>query len=304
MSSLPIGPPSSPLVLSYKGILPDHELIAWASDGLIGGVVLFRDNCTDEAALCDAIAVLRGASPDRLYIMVDEEGGRVRRLSDAPGSMADLRSYEPRSPDDIAELYAAVARRLRSLGIDTLLAPVVDIGDEGADWLNSRTLSHDRARVAEMARAVIPAIQRQGVHACAKHFPGTGRVVLDPHQGPVTCPIKLEEWSSHERIPFEAAISAGVDMILVGHQIMEGFGETLPACLAPAIPKYLLKQRLGCRGLILTDDLGMGAIARTMPIEAAIDAALSAECDLVLVCNDRDLQKRAVAHWMENRAKA
>ncbi len=293
----------SPLVLSYKGLSPDQELLDWLAAGVVGGIVLFRDNCTDETELRDAIASMRSASPHPLYIMVDEEGGRVRRLLDGPGSMTDLRSYETRSPVQIGELYAGVARRLHSLGIDTLLAPVVDIGHDGADWLNSRTLSHDKTCVAEMAGAVIPAIQSQGVHACAKHFPGSGRVVLDPHQGPVTCPIALDQWGVHERIPFDAAIAAGVDMILVGHQIMEGFGETLPACLAPAFPKFLLKRHLGYEGLILTDDLGMGAIARTTPIEAAIAAALRAECDLVLVCNDRNLQKRAVAHWMENQPK-
>lgn len=296
--------PTSPLVLSYKGMAPDQELLGWLEDGAVGGVVLFRDNCVEEAVLREAISLLRRTALGPLYIMIDEEGGRVRRLPDAPSSMGDLRSYESRTLPEIAMAYESVALRLKSLGIDTLLAPVVDIGHEGAEWLNSRTLSHDAERVAEMTAAVIPAIQSMGIHACAKHFPGTGRVTLDPHHGPVTCPIKVNEWNAHERIPFDAAMSAAVDMILVGHQVMEGFGETLPACLSPAIPKMLLKKHMGYQGLVLTDDLGMGAIARSVPIEESVDLALRAGCDLVLICNDRDIQRRAVAHWHANQLKS
>ncbi len=289
-------PNASPLVLSYKGLKPDDELLDWMRDGDVAGIVLFRDNCTDENALRDAVATMRGASTHPLFVMIDEEGGRVRRLPDAPSSMNDLREFETGSVSELVEAYRIVANRLKSLDVDTLLAPVVDIGNEGAEWLNSRTISHNPERVAEMAKAVIPAIQSTGVHACAKHFPGTGRVTLDPHHGPVTCGINVGEWESLERAPFDAAIASQVSMILVGHQIMEGFGETLPACLTPAIPKFLLRRHLGYQGLILTDDLGMGAIAAAFPIDESVNLALKAGCDLVLICNNRDAQRGAIAH--------
>lgn len=287
----------TPLVLSYKGLTPDSELLGWAKDGLLAGIVLFRDNCADESALCDAIAALRVSSPHKLYLMIDEEGGRVRRLPEAASSMPDLRDYEHRQLQDVANAYAAVARRLKSLDIDTLLAPVVDIGNDGAEWLNSRTISHDAIRVAEMAEVVIPAIQDEGIHACAKHFPGTGRVTLDPHHGPVRSSIDMDEWETHERIPFDAALAAHVDMVLVGHQILETLGESLPACLTPTIPTLALRRYLRFPGLILTDDLGMGAISSMFPIEEAVERAVDAGCDLVLICNDRDAQRRAVHHW-------
>lgn len=287
----------TPLVLSYKGLTPDNELMDWIRSGLVSGIVLFRDNCTDETALRAAVNSLRQASPHDLYIMIDEEGGRVRRLPDAPSSMADLRSYEGRPANEVAGAYATVALRLKSLGIDTLLAPVVDIGNDGAEWLNSRTISHDPVRVAEMATVVIPAIQNEGIHACAKHFPGTGRVTLDPHHGPVRSSIDMDEWETHERIPFDASLAAPVDMILVGHQILEAIGETLPACLTPTIPTLALRRYLRFPGLILTDDLGMGAIANMFPIEEAVERAHAAGCDLILICNDRDAQRRAVRHW-------
>lgn len=287
----------TPLVLSYKGLTPDNELLEWIRDGMVAGIVLFRDNCADDSALRDAIASLRESSPTGLYLMIDEEGGRVRRLPDSATSMTDLREYEHRPLQNVCDAYSAVATRLKALDIDTLLAPVIDIGDDGAEWLNSRTISHDKNQVAYLASLVVPAIQSSGIHACAKHFPGTGRVTLDPHHGPVVCKIGVNEWEEQERVPFDAAIAANVDMILVGHQIMEGFGETLPACLTLEIPQFLLRRHLGYRGLILTDDLGMGAIARMFPIEEAIERAADSGCDLILICNDRDAQRRAVLHW-------
>ena len=298
------GSSRTPLVLSYKGLSPDNELMDWVRSGLVSGIVLFRDNCTDETALRAAIDTLRQESPHDLYIMIDEEGGRVRRLPDAPTSMADLRAYEGRPVIEVADAYAKVAIRLKSLGIDTLLAPVVDIGNDGAEWLNSRTISHTPVRVAEMAEVVIPAIQTEGIHACAKHFPGTGRVTLDPHHGPVRSSIDMDEWETHERIPFDAALAAHVDMVLVGHQILEALGESLPACLTPTVPTLALRRYLRYPGLILTDDLGMGAISSMFPIEEALERAVEAGCDLVLICNDHDAQRRAVTHWATRTARA
>ena len=88
-------------------------------------------------------------------------------------------------------------------------------------------------------------------------------------------------------------------MILVGHQIMKGFGEILPACLSRRIVDDFLRSQLRFRGLVLTDDLAMGATSRTFPIEESLRLALEATCDLVLICNDRELQRRAVTTWQE-----
>lgn len=293
----------SPLVLSYKGLAPDRELLDWARAGWLGGIVLFKDNCFEESALKGAVSQLRNASPHVLYVMIDEEGGRVRRLPDSAESMPDLRSYEGRSAADVAFDYTRMATRLQGLGIDTLLAPVVDIGDPSSEWLHSRTFSDSPNDVARMARAVIEALRPSGVRSCAKHFPGTGRVTLDPHLSPVISEIGYQEWHAHEASPFRAAIDAGVPMVLVGHQIMRGFGEILPACLSHRIVADFLRGQLRYRGLVLTDDLAMGATSRSFPIEESLRLALEATCDLILICNDRELQRRAVAAW-QTRAEA
>jgi beta-N-acetylhexosaminidase len=289
----------SGLVLSYDGVEPDAEFLEWLAAGLVAGVVLFQKNVRSDDHLRSAVASLRGTSPKPIRIMVDEEGGRVRRLPDAPVSMDALRSYQSRPPEVVAAAYGRVAARLVDLGIDTLLAPVVDVGAAESAWLRDRTYSDEPSKVASMARVVVPAVQNRGVAACAKHFPGTRAVRADPHQGVAVDPTPLSEWEQFDAPPFRAAILAGVQMVMVGHQRMMGFDATRPACMSPLITTVLLRERLGFQGLILTDDLAMGAIAKHYPIEDAVRASLAAGCDLVLVCQERILQRRAVAYWRE-----
>ncbi|MEW5700748.1 MAG: glycoside hydrolase family 3 N-terminal domain-containing protein [Candidatus Zixiibacteriota bacterium] len=283
------------LIVSYSGPAPDPELLEWTATGLVGGVVLFRDNAPDEDALCTAVATLRRHAPRQFRVMIDEEGGRVRRLPDAPQSMRDLRDYHHAGPDAVRHAYMSVADRLRALGIDTLLAPVADIGGSESSWLRSRTFSDDPDEVAAMVRSVIAGVQQRGVSCCVKHFPGMHAVAIDPHGAPAEDPTPPSVWERTSAVPFRAAIVSGVHLVMVGHQRFNGFDALRPACLSPVIVGALLRERLGFAGLVATDDLAMGAVTRDYPIEAAVRGACDAGCDLVLVCNDRALQRRAVA---------
>ena len=294
-----VGRMPSGLVLSYDGAEPDAELLKWLADGLVAGIVLFQNNVHSDDHLRSAVASLRGASPQPIHIMVDEEGGRVRRLPDTPVSMDTLRSYQSGPLEAVAAAYDRVAARLVDLGIDTLLAPVVDVGAAASAWLHDRTYSDEPSMVASMARVVVPAVQNRGIAACAKHFPGTRAVGADPHHGVAVDPTPLTEWDRFDAPPFRAAILAGVQMVMVGHQRMMGFDAVRPACMSPLITTVLLRERLGFQGRILTDDLAMGAIAKQYPIEDAVRASLEAGCNLVLVCQERILQRRAVAFWCE-----
>ena len=291
--------PISPLIFSYKGLEPDAEFRDWVAAGLVGGVVIFKDNATSESQLRQAIGILRGLAPEKFRVMIDEEGGRVRRLPDSSASMGDLRTYQADEASMVASAYVRVADRLRGLGIDTLLAPVVDLGRPDVNWLRSRTFADGPDEVALMARTMIPAVQQRGIDCCAKHFPGSRGAGSDPHTGPVDDMTAPSLWEAADAVSFRAAIAAGVRMVMVGHQRLSGFDPMRPACLSPVIVNVLLRQRLGFSGLVLTDDLSMGAIVQKYPIEEAVTAALAAGCNMVLVCNDRALQRRALSSWQE-----
>lgn len=291
---------ASPLVLSYPEVRPDPELLNWVEAGLVGGVVVFRVNAPDDDTLAEAVQTLRGRAGERPFrIMIDEEGGDVRRLPDSDSSMHALRHYLTDGHDAAACAYVGVARRLRTIGIDTLLAPVVDVGGGEAGWLGLRTYSDDPDDVTHMAHAVITAVQNEGIDCCAKHFPGTRGVAHDTHLGAAEDPTPLTEWERRDAPPFRAAIAAGVHTVMVGHQKLLGFDATRPACLSPLIVSVLLRERMGFVGRILTDDLAMGAVSGNYPIESAVEAALAAGCNQVLICQDRVLQRRAIALWRE-----
>ena len=290
-------PTTSPLVLSYEGDHPDEELLGWVREGVVAGIVLFKANATSEDAIKSAVEQLRASCPTRLSIMIDEEGGRVRRLPDAPESMPALRTYGSGSLETVAAAYKAVAERLRRLDIDMLLAPVIDVGGEDTDWLDDRTFADDPDRVAAFARAVIPAIQGTGVAACAKHFPGLHSVAIDPHTERAIERTPPSQWDQLDAVPFRAAITSHVGAVMVGHQIMMGFDPEHPACLSSMMVGMLLRQRLGYTGLVLTDDMAMGAIAKYYRMDRAVSLALRAGCNRVLICQNRDLQRQAVEGW-------
>lgn len=293
--------PRSPLVLSYSGVSPDSELLDWMAEGLVAGIVLFADNAPTDDHLAAGIEQIRKTTATPIRVMVDEEGGRVRRLPEGPLSMPALRDYHKKSTAAVADAYGRVAGRLRTLGIDTLLAPVVDVGSPEAEWLHDRTYSDTASEVATMTGAVIEAVQKSGIDCCAKHFPGSRGVVEDTHHGPADDVTPPREWDTVDAVPFRAAIAAKVRMVMVGHQRLMGFDDLRPACLSPLVVGSLLRKHLGFDGLVLTDDLGMEAISLSYPIEAAIPATLEAGCDLVLICKNRPLQRRAVAALREQR---
>ncbi|HUU45757.1 MAG TPA: glycoside hydrolase family 3 N-terminal domain-containing protein [Acidobacteriota bacterium] len=291
---------ASPLVFSYPELRPDPELLAWIEAGLVAGVVIFGANAPDDDILTEAVRTLRRHAGERPFrVMIDEEGGDVRRLQETDRSMRPLRHYRTEGPAAAAQAYVGVARRLKAIGIDTLLAPVVDVSGPDAAWLGMRTYSDDPDEVAHMARAVITAVQNEGIDCCAKHFPGTRGVARDTHLGAAEDPTPLTDWERLDAPPFRAAITAGVRAVMVGHQKLLGFDAIRPACLSPLIVSVLLRERLGFIGCILTDDLAMGAVAGHYPIESAVEAALVAGCNQVLICHDRVLQRRAVTLWQE-----
>lgn len=283
------------LILSYRGLVPDEEFVEWVKTGSVAGVVLFAENCTSLTQLTTTITELQAVAPNPLRVMIDEEGGRVRRLPSSISPMADIAAYGARNDVvGVAKDYAKLCRSLTSLSIDTLLAPVVDIRTTDNDWLGDRCFSADPRMVNNFAGRAVQAIQNGGLSACLKHFPGLGAVQRDLHQNCFRVNDTEAEVRARDLPPFQAAIAAGVRMVMVAHAVYPAFDASRPAVFSPLVVDDLLKKELGFTGLVLTDDLAMGAIARTTPIERAVEQALDAGCDYILICKDRTLQRRAV----------
>ena len=258
------------------------------------GVTLFARNVQDAAQLRALTAELR-ALLDAPLVAIDQEGGRVDRLRGFRGRTPSARELEARGIEVLTEEASRTARDLATLGINVNWAPVVDL-DEGNDdnGIGDRAWSAFPARTAACARAVVAAHAEQGVATCLKHFPGLGRTRVDTHERRPSLDAGLGELMEHELVPYR--LVPGSEAVMVSHVALPAIdGGDTPASLSRAVITGLLRRRLGFEGVVVSDDLAMGAVSDRTPEEQAV-AALVAGCDLLLYCQPTlDAARRAHA---------
>ena len=263
------------------------ELQALAREFDLGGVTLFARNVESPEQVLDlAVAIEALGVEAPAWVSVDQEGGRVARLK-APFTVWPPAAALGRAPDTaLAERFAqALAAELRAVGVTLDFAPVLDILTNQANpAIGDRALSTDAARTGELGAALVRALQQGGVAACGKHFPGHGDTSVDSHLELPVVEHGLDRLARVEFVPFRAAIAAGVACVMTAHVLVPALDEVRPATLSPVIVPRL-KTDLGHKGLVLSDDLEMQAVAaRWPPAEAAV-MAVAAGCDGVLVCS-------------------
>ncbi|MFP4031788.1 MAG: glycoside hydrolase family 3 N-terminal domain-containing protein [Desulfococcaceae bacterium] len=276
------------LMVGFDGTRFDDHLAGILSGIEPGGLILFRRNVESPEQLrtlcADAQDFARSIGLPPLLISIDQEGGTVARLGPPftvfPGNPA-METLED------ADFFGRTsARELLDVGIQMNLAPVMDVAPPGeAGIMEARVFRGGPDRVAAMGRRAIRAMQEGGLLAVAKHFPGIGRTVLDSHEDLPRMAASLAEMESMELPPFRAAVEAGVAGIMLSHILYPALDPRWPASLSPAIARDLLREELGFSGLVLTDDLDMGAIHRHYSLEQAIPQILASEIDLILICH-------------------
>ena len=286
-------PSISPGQLLMVGFRPEEEgqLLSLVAKGRIGGVILFGRNGEDAlevARLCESLrrAAREGPHATIPLVAVDQEQGRVCRIRRGvtrfPGASV-LGTLD--RPDTTARVARWVGLELKALGVHLNLAPVGDVTVRGRDSraLAGRAFGSEPERVASHARAWIRGSQGAGMAGCAKHFPGHGAVREDSHIAMPRDPTPLSGLRRGHLRPFRAAIRAGVSAIMVGHVAYDALDPGVPASLSFRVIQGLLRQELGYQGLVLTDDLEMGAVSRVRdPVQAAIQA-IGAGADMALV---------------------
>jgi beta-N-acetylhexosaminidase len=245
-----------------------------------GGFILFGNNMQSREQLRTLSQALAALSHIPAWIMVDEEGGEISRITNAGLGAAPL--PEPRtvgmfsSTDTVRNLGMDVGRDLRSLGITMNLAPVADVSPVGA----RRSYGADPSSVAATAVAFAQGLQSQGVAAVAKHFPGVGSVVGDPHLGPVSASVTPSELADRDLPPFRAAVGAGIDGVMTSHVTFAEICSEEPAGLSDCIVSDLLRGDLGFDGMVITDALNMGAMESEERVALRV---LQAGSDLLLM---------------------
>jgi beta-N-acetylhexosaminidase len=231
-----------------------------------------------------------------LLVGVDQEGGRVVRLPPpflTPPPAAVLGAID--DPDLTRTVARAMGQELRAAGFNWNLAPVLDVHTNPRNpIIGDRAFSHDPDRVARMGLAVFRGFDEVGILATAKHFPGHGETAADSH---LTLPESLQtaaRWRLVEFAPFRAAIQAGIPSILVAHMVCPALDPETASSLSRIVTTDILRTELGFNGVVVSDDLEMGAIAATCNIGEAAVRFLEAGGDLVLICRNADRQREAL----------
>ena len=285
------------VIYSYSGFSPPSALLKLIRHGEVGGVIFFGSNFENAAQFTAAVAKLvannslaqNPAHNFPLLLMVDQEGGEVRRLPGAPVDSEKTIGSLPTAAERAAAATAAgqgAGENLLSFGLNVNLAPVLDVFRAAGDFDDQfqRSYSMNPVTVSRLGSLFITAQQATGVAATAKHFPGLGAATAsqDTDTGPVTITLSKATLQSVDELPYQAAIAAGVKLVLVSWAKYPNLGSARPAGLSTVIVQGQLRRRLGFTGVTITDAIGAGALNSIGSIQTRSLLAAEAGMQLIL----------------------
>jgi beta-N-acetylhexosaminidase len=273
---------------------PETGLVKRVRKGQVGGVIVESTNPESVRAGVSSLqqAASAGDNPP-LLVMIDQEGGGVKRLKDGPPDSSPQQLGAAGDADAAKEEGEKTASFLAGLGINVDLAPVLDVPQPSADRsIANRAFGDDPALVASVGVQFAEGLQDGGVFATAKHFPGLGRATRSTDEGPVNV-VALEEDLQADLQPFSEAIDAGISMVMVSSASYSTLGSKKQAAFSPAIVKGLLRDELGFDGVVITDDLDAPAVSNVTTPGLAAANALKAGDDLLLFAGSGDSATRA-----------
>ncbi len=290
--------PGQLLFVGFDGTRLPPDLRELLASGRVGGVVLFRRNVEDPVQLRRLVAEIHRASPEDApaLVAVDQEGGRVQRLRAPWTEWPPMRQVaRAEGPSGAAAVGRALAVECREAGIGWDFAPVCDVDTNPANpVIGDRSFGRDPARVGACASAFVEAMQAEQVAACAKHFPGHGDTELDSHRDLPVLRHDRARLDAVELVPFRAAAQAGVATVMTAHVVFEAVDPKRPATFSPEV-LGILRHEIGYDGVVVTDDLEMGAVAGRFAPEAMARGALSAGVDVLLACRSPTLRTELLA---------
>jgi beta-N-acetylhexosaminidase len=268
----------------------DRELLRHPA---VGGVILFARNYRDPDQLAALVQEIRALRTPHLLIAVDQEGGRVQRFREGFVELPPAAVYQSQySRDKAAGQRLAehagwlMAAELRSLGVDFSFAPVVDLDYRRSKVIGDRSFGADPVMVAQLAQSWCRGVRAAGMSAVAKHFPGHGFVEADSHLALPVDERELHLIEERDLYPFRYLVDNGLEAIMPAH-VLYAASDEKPAGFSTFWLQHVLRERLKFQGVIFSDDLSMAGAEIAGDFSVRARAALTAGCDMVLVCNDR-----------------
>jgi beta-N-acetylhexosaminidase len=274
-------------MLGFYGDSVSSKLAEYLAGGL-GGVALYQRNFSSVQGLLELTLSIRRAAGRPVMIGIDQEGGTRFALREPftawpsaaeLGRLGDLESVE--------QVARAMATELRAVGCNLNFAPMLDlhVNPESA-VTKDRSFGSDPKIVARLGAAFDRGLRSGGVLSCAKHFPGHGDAAVDPHLDLPVFAGTMERLESAELVPFAAAVAEGVPLVMTAHILLPQIDPDNPASLSRTILDGELRRRLRFDGVILADDLGMGAIAKRYGPGTAAVQTLRGGTDIAMLCHD------------------
>ncbi|MCL6106025.1 MAG: hypothetical protein M1309_01525 [Actinobacteria bacterium] len=289
VASMPLEQKVGQMIMAgFDGKTTD-SLSGLIKDDHIGGIIIGTANIDSQTQVAQLDAsfqqlAAQAGAPAKLMIATDQEGGKTRRFMDIGPNYSEPFIGEMRGgagQDAAREMSFLAARQLRQIGINTDLAPVADVSAGWGTLMDTRSYGNDPEVTSLLTGAAVTGFNDATTISCVKHFPGLGFADGDPESGSATVSSSKSTLDNTDLPPFKEAIKDGAPMIMVTHVIVPALDPTkTPASLSRPIITDLLRNQMGFQGVVITDDLEMGAITRS-PGDAAV-AAVSAGADIVM----------------------
>ena len=283
-----------PLMVDLEGIAISETEKNLLLKPEVGGVILFTRNFESVEQLISLVDEIHQLRTPKLLVAVDHEGGRVQRFHEGFSRLPAAAIYARVAKNDLEKSRQLaenagwlMAVELRACGIDFSFAPVLDLAHGLSGVIGDRAFHSKPTTVATLAYAFMHGMNKAGMQAVGKHFPGHGGVVEDSH---VAMPVdhrELDELLHSDIVPFKSMIENKLAAIMPAHVIYDKVDDK-PAGYSSFWIENILRQRFGFQGAIFSDDLSMEAAGIVGGFGERADAALKAGCDMALVCNHLD----------------
>ncbi|GIO39428.1 glycoside hydrolase family 3 [Paenibacillus antibioticophila] len=281
------------VLVGMDGTKPDKYTRQLLDDYQVGGFIFYKDNIADNSQALSLFNQLKednASNPVPLFLSVDEEGGRVSRLPSEFSKMPTAAKIGGTGKAEAAsEAYRIIGQALSGFGLNLDFAPVLDVhSNPDNPVIGDRAFGTTPEEVSLMGLAAMKGLSDTGVIPVVKHFPGHGDTSVDSHLGLPVVEHDLDRLREFELKPFADAIEAGADMVMIAHILLPKLDAEHPASFSPAVINDLLRQEMGYEGVIISDDMTMGAITENYKIEQAAVDFITAGGNIVLVGHNYD----------------
>lgn len=281
------------LIVGFKGTFLNDRTKSYINDLKVGGLILFDRNIESKGQIIGLVEEIKGSNAEEdipLFLCIDEEGGSISRLPKEYRRLPDPFQIGETNDVDIAFQFGQLlGNRVKGLGLNLNFAPVLDIhSNPDNPVIGKRAYGTNPERVSDIGLEVAKGIRNSSIIPAVKHFPGHGDTSTDSHLELPIIDKSLEELRNFELIPFEDVIENNIEMIMMAHILLPSLDKDYPATLSKKIVHDLLRDEMGYEGVIVSDDMTMGAIVNNFTLEDACIDFLKAGGDILLVCHGED----------------